>query len=167
MEVTTMGYTHYWRSPAGTNLKDNWESFTKDVKTLLAHEKSSRLDPVKGNLVGPLGEPKSKPQVNKNFVAFNGVIFGFINEGHETFKFDRVPKYPEWRKDEPLTFTFCKTALKPYDLYVCAVLLIAKFHFKDKVIISTDGDLENWQPAYVLLQKLGINNIHPLEAVKW
>ena len=46
---------------------------------------------------------------------------------------------------ETTNWNFCKTARKPYDLLVCAVLLSAYNILGYE--LSSDGGFEDWQPA--------------------
>ena len=57
--------------------------------------------------------------VNDDGVCFNGIG----GNGHEPFCFTREPDSLHGK--EGFGFTFCKTAQKPYDEVVCAVLLAA------------------------------------------
>lgn len=41
-------------------------------------------------------------------------------------------------------FGFCKTAYRPYDLVVTAVLLLYRHHFPQEVTLSSDGGREHW-----------------------
>ena len=43
---------------------------------------------------------------------------------------------------------FCKTAFRPYDLAVQCFLIIAKHHLMDKIIIFSDGEIQNWIEAF-------------------
>ena len=107
----------------------------------------------------------NKAQFNKEQIFFNGgngskricnthTYRGIVKKewkdsiandlGHETFHLTR--------KDSG-NFNFCKTARKPYDLMVCAVLFLAKYHFKDKIKISSDGDMNDWTPAIEFVDK--------------
>ena len=72
--------------------------------------------------------------------------------GHETFLFLRDNKKDEFHK-KLLHFEFCKTAQKPYDLPVTAVLILAVKHFKDDVKVSSDGDAADWQAGIELVNK--------------
>lgn len=56
--------------------------------------------------------------------------------------------------NEATEFTFCKTARKPYDAVVCAVLILAKAYFGKNIEISSDGDWAEWQEGKDLLVEL-------------
>ena len=60
---------------------------------------------------------------------------------YETCEIVRVP---DVRKGEKEAFEFCKTAYRPYDLVVTAVLLLYAHHFPGKVRLSSDGERVNW-----------------------
>jgi len=49
-------------------------------------------------------------------------------------------------------FQCCKTARKPYDDVVTAVLLAAKKHFRDDIEITSDGYGDDWSKGQELCQ---------------
>jgi hypothetical protein len=55
-----------------------------------------------------------------------------------------------------LWFDFCKTARKPYDLPVCACLIVLQHYFGDQFRVSSDGgiDTQSWPSARELCLKL-------------
>jgi hypothetical protein len=81
---------------------------------------------------------------------------------HETFSLEqKLPKEQVERgeeisqrlgKKDELIFNFTKTAFKPYDLAVNVCLIIAKHYLKDKIKISSDGEIENWEEGKQLVQ---------------
>jgi hypothetical protein len=48
-------------------------------------------------------------------------------------------------RETHMWFSCCKTAYKPYDLFVTAVLIAAKHHFGDLLTVSSDGEESNWE----------------------
>ena len=70
--------------------------------------------------------PLTIEYVDDNGVCFNGVE----DDGHETFEIRRYDT----------GFQFCKTARKPYDEIVCAILDFASNIFKEDIEVSCDGD---------------------------
>jgi hypothetical protein len=74
---------------------------------------------------------------DKETFYFNGIE----DDGHETLCAIR---------DVP-GFNFCKTARKPYDTCVTASLLLLNLVSKDDLIISSDGDREDWLDGFRLL----------------
>jgi len=135
-----MGYTHYWHRPVDLD-PAKFASAVDDATELLLD-----LPPLFGG--DGFGESEFKP----DGVCFNGDESR--GEGHETFhiplKFEGWDSHPE----RPMKFAFCKTARKPYDLAVMATLLVFKHHFGDGFTVSSDGDLEDWQPAIDLVDRV-------------
>ena len=127
-----MGYTHYWYRKVGEdhNQKE-WNTF--GVQALRIVNKSEI----------PLGDwdGENRPIFNFDRIELNGIG----EDGHEPLILHReVPEQPSYRADEPDYFEFCKTACKPYDLVVTAILLLYK-HYFPTVKVSSDGDVENWK----------------------
>ena len=133
-----MGYTHYWRQ-----LRDftdtEWQELMRLTKLITA---SSGRDII-----------LSEFNINNEEIRFNG----YGEEGHETFlitKKKRAKRQYEEQEayDRQGAFEFCKTAHKPYDKYVVAVLCaLYNMEVKDwplgdgKIMsISSDGNTEDW-----------------------
>lgn len=73
---------------------------------------------------------------------------------HETFYLPRILKPESYQKPEKgKYFEFCKTAYKPYDLAVTAVLIIASRYLGNDIKISSDGENKDWFDAALLCQK--------------
>ena len=65
------------------------------------------------------------------------------------YKMNGMPVYREkWQVGK--YFHFCKTAFRPYDLAVQCFLVIAKHHLGNKLIVSSDGDLNHWMEAITI-----------------
>ncbi len=60
---------------------------------------------------------------------------------HETFL---LLKKPILRKGQTEPFASCKTAFKPYDIAVTAILAAAKMIAPDKIRLSSDGEVKDW-----------------------
>lgn len=81
---------------------------------------------------------------------------GFGSGSYETAGIDRVKKDggrglpPE----KGFYFDCCKTAYRPYDLVLTAVLVAAKHHFKDNIKVHSDGDNPDWMDGKVLCNNL-------------
>ena len=77
---------------------------------------------------------------------------------YETMVMQRIKtiiNYESADKDRnDLFFECCKTAFRPYDIYVIALLIIAKYHLKDDVIVSTDGENNNWYDGKIICHNL-------------
>lgn len=119
-----MGYTHYWKI-RGTIDPENWANIVDDAKKLV--EKS----PVK---IVYEYDTTDAPQVNDSAIHLNGQG----DDGHETFCL--MPGMTD--------FEFCKTANKPYDLIVCAILAVAASH-TNYIRVTSDGEPEDWAEAMV------------------
>lgn len=129
-----MGYSHYWERSNKPVTDKKWNAFIADVqKIFTAHDDI---------ICRELDVPNRKPIVNDTEVWFNGKG----DDGHETCVIRRDFEQVAWRTDKEPSFTFCKTAHKPYDEVVVAVLSCLHHHipmFK----ISSDGGKEAF-PAY-------------------
>jgi hypothetical protein len=84
---------------------------------------------------------------------------------HETFSFPRslpsserplgrISYYeangtPVYRDSKEIGrfFQFCKTAYKPYDLAVTVFLVIAKHYLGERLLVSSDGEIQHWTEA--------------------
>ncbi len=130
-----MGYTHYWR----LNPKGDDERYGAALAELQAIVKAS---PVR--LRGPLGE--GRPEVGDG-IAFNGDTES--GQDYETFALEanlrdvRIIVSASDGGDER-GFGCCKTAQRPYDVAVCAVLATMSARCKGDVTISSDGDATEW-----------------------
>lgn len=139
-----MGYTHYWRQKESIPVL-HWKQITEEVRKVLAAPE------LYGVVRGPSGE--GDPVVNDYEIAFNGDLAK--DEDCETFKIDRVlPLFMNREQQDsrgPLCFT--KTREMPYDIAVCAALIIAAHVTEKKQLfhLSSDGDARDWQPALDLV----------------
>lgn len=136
-----MGYTHYWTPKKATpgkwnelvsvsrQLKANLPRYSETAGGYYGEDagRSKRVIKIRG------GMGTGKSSFNKQMIWFNGDEKRGLD--HETFMIS--PNKTEWH--------FCKTARKPYDLLVCAVL-IACVDVLD-YDVSSDGDFNDWKPA--------------------
>lgn len=122
-----MGYTRYW-----TPAKD------KVIPTLAIAILTTMLEYGKKEGIIESDETNNQClQISPEKIFFNGVG----DNAHETFSY-----YPNSEWD------FCKTARKPYDLYVCATLIVLKY-FTPGLDFSSDGVVESgeWLDAISFL----------------
>jgi hypothetical protein len=95
------------------------------------------------------GNGEGEPEFTEFYFSINGDAEAFTSDGrdlaHESFYWAGIPTQSEWRKDDPDFFEFCKTAYKPYDAVVTAILIRAKTIYGSCVRISSDGDWHEWQ----------------------
>ncbi|MDP8268221.1 MAG: hypothetical protein P9L97_05780 [Candidatus Tenebribacter davisii] len=116
-----MGYTHYF--PHTEVPEEIWEKIVEDCKKVLRN--TSILI-------------EAHPFLDD--ICFNGLG----DDGHETFLLER-------KGSDGFGFQFCKTAQKPYDLLVCACLLIYKHHSPNTIELFSDGDEEDWKESTELV----------------
>jgi hypothetical protein len=72
----------------------------------------------------------------------------------ETFSFPMYLEPEPWKKPRDGKYSqFCKTEYASYDAAVKVFLVIAKHYLGDKILVSSDGKIEDWQDALALCQK--------------
>lgn len=131
-----MGYTTYFpQHRAFTDLE--WSNLLEWANLIIKETKVP--------LLGYEEEPNSKPILNENQIRFNGVG----SDGYETFLIT---------KKHNKKFNFCKTAEKPYDEVVCAILIACSRVAPGVLQISSDGRWNEWQAGVELFKKaLGVD----------
>ena len=167
-----MGYTHYWRMQDRIS-KSNWKKIKHDFLLI------NNVKEWKNNILTTVGNDKFT--VTDDKILFNGIK----ENGHEWFVLDRKlnaeqlayqdrlygmgdffnkPKVSEQIEsryidvEEHTNFFFCKTARKPYDTCVVALLAIMKKHLGKKIKISSDGNINDWSEGLALCKEiLGYN----------
>jgi len=109
-----MGYTNYWECETDFT-DDEWNAvcneaeYIKDIDCSYQENMFRVLDSI--NII------KGKPIKIINEICFNGVG----DNGHETFILEK----------KATDFSFCKTAEKPYDIYVWHLLTFCQMIKKD------------------------------------
>ena len=134
-----MGYTHYFYRPVTLDAA-KFKAAVEDFKKLLPNIGDRKI-----GLAGWNG--KGEPEITEDRIRFNGME----RNGHETFHIPVVYGERDLHPEDPLKFSFCKTAQKPYDLGVTACLVIFKHHFGKDFKVSSDGDLGDWKSAIDLV----------------
>ena len=122
-----------------------WQGLSKDIEELVAHHP---------DIINQKDIPDSwltPPEFTSVLIRFDG------SPAHETFAIERTVTQSSWRMDEPLAFTFCKTARKPYDRVVTAALILAKHHLGADITISSDGDPDDWTAGYELTKPIFVD----------
>ena len=141
-----MGYTHYMRQQRDFT-PEEWAKLCAAVATITSQ--------CGVPLANGLGEPNTAPEINGNEITLNGVE----PDDYEAFMLTRraVSDYE-----------FCKTARKPYDLPVVAILNLIHLHYPDAIEISSDGDIfpadtpdeyDERTSALALLEKLNLGKV--------
>jgi hypothetical protein len=117
-----IGYTHYFPQQRNFTTKE-WIQLRDVVRSLIATTKVP--------LAYEADEPKRKPLIDNDMIRFNGVG----EDGHETFVIYRF---------NDNSYNLCKTAQKPYDVIVTAILTLANTLAPGALKISSDGRPEDW-----------------------
>lgn len=148
-----MGYTHYWRRSDAAGDEERYTAFAQVVKQLIVAAESQ------GIIVGDaMGEIEGGWIVDNEKIAFNG----FDKQSYETFEFScacppaRTPQgFDNTAYLSPALrsrFDFTKTAKKPYDALVTAVLISMKEIYGQHIDVSSDGDWSEWTPGRALYE---------------
>lgn len=165
-EGIEMGYTHYWRRPVGMDFSENvWKTLCEDVNRMIAALPKNtdtaggayRADPL---FVVPEASGDTSRIVTETAIGFNGDD-GPEGEGkeyadlsHETIVIEKnCPPQPDYRRGDSEYFAFCKTARKPYDLLVVAVLFRARM-LVNWLDVSSDGYYNEWLPGMLFAQEV-------------
>lgn len=153
-----MGYTHYFTQERLMTDKEieNIVTLSKHIiKDLPVYSESSGGCYSNYALkIGVDDETEGGEMITNTCICLNG--YGPEDEdlGHETF-------YMEFNS---LGFNFCKTARKPYDYVVQAILAICHTVAPDKFDISSDGDASEWEWSVAIASVvLGIPLNNPIK----
>jgi len=151
-----MGYTHYFeRDNKNKGSAFMFGKLSLDVKKIIDEAQ-------KQGIVIRGGDGTGLPTFTEGYFSFNGDATD--GNDHETFYWEALPEQPEWQTKHfanteraTTVFDFCKTARKPYDAVVCAVLIRAKVIYGDLVEIRSDGDWDGggwdeWQEGRKLYE---------------
>lgn len=127
-----MGYTHYWKGYPGFGA-DSWGELARGVAEVY------RLCAERGiALCYEYDEPKRMPYISLREINFNGPG----EQGHETFCLDR-----DWDG----SWNCCKTARKPYDIAVTAILAyLSAMYYDYDLSVTSDGGPEDWAAGVAL-----------------
>jgi len=119
-----MGYTHYWRTKEAEYDNQDFKALSNDAIKIVHEAIEAGIDIVE--------------TYDTDFISINGVK----ENGHEDFVFNRIPE----------GFEFCKTAGKPYDMAVVAILIRAKKILGDKITLKSDGNWDDWEGGRLLYE---------------
>jgi hypothetical protein len=138
-----MGYTHYVKRPVkNAGSAYFYGKLALDAKKLCDYANANGIRIRNGEGLG-------EPEFTEFDFSINGDAEGFTDDGrdlaHETLYWAGIPTLSNHRKGESEHFDFCKTAMKPYDAVVTAILIRAKVIYGSCVSISSDGDWQEWQ----------------------
>ena len=113
-----MGYTVFWSQKRPFTMQE-WGDIRASAINMF-----NRLKQVKG------GDGTGRPCIDNTDIIFNGD--GSKEEDHETFRLEKNGN----------GFNFCKTARKPYDRFVKAMLVVANYFAPGALEVTCDGDDE-------------------------
>jgi hypothetical protein len=136
-----MGYTHYWELN-DAKPDDAFARLLFDTKVIIDEAGQRGIKIADG-----VGTPGTKPELSEGRIIFNGEQ----PDDYETFFLTQKGCGCDVKYHH---FNFCKTAHRPYDAVVCAVLIRAKVHYGAGIQVSSDGD---WDPDWVEAAKLCID----------
>jgi hypothetical protein len=125
-----MGYTHYWTLENGIE-QSKWDEFLNGARQIIGTATEA----------GILLEDNSAGAA----IYFNGVGA----DSHETFVIT----------SEDTGFNFCKTAQKPYDTVVTAILIHLKQSLGSQVVVTSDGSWHDWDGGRLLYETVYNKNI--------
>lgn len=155
-----MGYTHYWNRHDHTGASTTTRAHAREAygRLVLDAQRICRQATEDGIIVcGALGE--GEPDFTEGYFGLNGTVLN--DEWHESMVWEAVPTVPEWQAENKHgydlngkgVFNFCKTARKPYDAVVTAVLMRAKLHYGNAVDVSSDGTWDEWAQGRALYER--------------
>lgn len=122
-----MGYTHYFQQQKKIE-PDAWEKICDDAQKIIDYCKKDGIPLTTDDTGKPIIQRK------RGIINMNGVD----EDSHETFYIKR-----SLYKD----FNFCKTARKPYDLAVTAILMVIEHHSPNTFNTGSDGEVADWEAA--------------------
>jgi hypothetical protein len=123
-----MGYTHYWTQTREFTPAQWKKTISRDVR----------------KIVGDAQTQNTSLRLDWEFATDHVSINGLGADSHEDFWITREidKRAPRYEGDNP-AWSFCKTAQKPYDIVVTAVLCylasVAKSHE-----VTSDGEAEDF-----------------------
>ncbi len=144
-----MGYSHYFSQHRSLSPQE-WEPVCINLRRL--------LDALPLRSLSAGGFYDDRPlhladiEVTGEHIVFNGSGRGGGEDlGHETLvlfrRIEDAEQEEPWRRGQRPLFQFCKTERKPYDLVVCALLILVGHYAPGAFDIASDGGPTDWQPA--------------------
>lgn len=143
-----MGFSHYWhRNESGHTEADLFTAYF-----VFADMARQIFDTAKRQgiaLADLSGQTLNGETVDDNEVSFNG----YGTDSHESFVWSRNCPQPQSWMTGSTYFDCCKTARKPYDTVVTALLVAVKKAYGDAVLISSDGSPSEWEDGLRLFEE--------------
>ena len=154
-----MGYTHYWYRPKRLDEK-NFSNAIKDIALLVSYTKFVDNYPDSWFGETPAHKVIEISELNTQEINFNGIgeqahdtFLIALNDNENRIYIGEEPDETYWR------FGMCKTSFeneptKAYDKYVTACLYIFKYHLGDEFLLSSDGDVSDWNEGLQMGQDI-------------
>lgn len=139
-----MGYTHYWTQQRDFD-GDEFAEISADVLVVLA-DAAQRYEIA---ICDGAATPHTQPEATADLLAFNGTDVG--DQGHEGFVLLRE-RAQKNLPPERFGWDFCKTARKPYDIAVTAVLCYLGTVVESHAV-SSDGSGRDWLAGLTLARQ--------------
>ena len=118
-----MGYTHYWTLGNGIEQAD-WDKFLVGARQIIETADAAGI---------ALQDDSAGAAIFINGVGANA---------HESFVIT----------SEDVGYNFCKTAQKPYDTVVTAILIHLKQSLGSLVVVTSDGSWNDWSDGRLLYE---------------
>ena len=131
-----MGYTHFFQQQREITDKE-WEGIMADASCILQATINSGIP-----LACSYEEQEDPPVVSAAGIYFNGVGEGRHEDFYLPRKMDPPHGYTRDTQASRYRFNFCKTARKPYDVAVGAIMLSMHHHAPGAWALGSDGDSE-------------------------
>ncbi len=131
-----MGYTHYWSiDQTGLQMSRdvNYTQFSRLAEQIITTAETQGYV-----LADGLGEKIGAWEVSGEMVRLNGLG----DNAHETFSIEK--------DSTDSGGSFCKTARKPYDTVVTALLVALGHTYGTQASVATDGEPGDWEAGMSL-----------------
>ena len=147
-----MGYTHYHtRNAKNKGSAYMFGKLALDAKAIIT-EAEKRGIAIRGY------DGTGEPEFTEGYFRLNGDASEGLD--YETFAWEALPQQQDWERKHYIAsgrnpdqiFDFCKTAHRPYDAVVTAILIRAKVIYGNCVDVRSDGDWTDWQAGRELYE---------------
>lgn len=137
-----MGYTHYWRMSTDLDLGAYRRGLLNAARIVQA-------SPIP---LGDLAGGGDGPEINERMISFNGLG----EDAHETCQLLMDPHGDEhaYYAADGRLFEFTKTARKPYDVVVTAVLAAIAHERPRGFTVYSDGGRDEWADGLALARRI-------------
>lgn len=126
-----LGYTHHWTALGHIGV-ERFPRIVEDVRKIIEVARNRGVE------IGDGMRDGGEPEITNEVIRLNGIG----DDAHETFYLGNEEG-----------FAFCKTAYKPYDVVVTAILALA--HHREVVSnVSSDGRARDWTSGVALASEV-------------